>query len=872
MNLQERYDQLIQEEFVGREAEVEQFLGNLSLPVSSNDHRYIFNVYGPKGVGKSTLLRRYRYLAQEELNKRVVSVWINGSKKETLAILHQIAEPFLAPQFKTALQFYQQQYALLKASEPTRRQVVDLSQPTDLHRKIGEYFNIDELQALCMDLGIAYEDLEGTSRRLKATALVGYCNRHNCRAQLIARCAELRPHVDWYGEGDSATMGKEMDTNALWEAHVRRHLEQDADVQLLLHPVETLTPLLLADLRQALDNEIALLLFVDGYDDKHSFLEGWFCGLLNGRFGTVPATIIIVMAGDNPLSGSCWDEYQQIIAYQHLEPFTESEARHFLTVKGIDDARHLDELLKTVKMPGRNRYLMLDLATAVAADSSTMTPHSRKSQNAATLFLKTIKEKHYRDVASCAALPRRFDENMLALLLDQDDVSAELAWLIVQPFVKATEANIWHYHDNMRQDILTYNRDTPAAKWAAQHDRLSAYYQGIRAQISHALADSENRWRDAAWQQTTLEIVYHRLCQSRTSRRRHLSPILGDFLFALQADETFAQRWAETIIHAGKACGSRHTQEWGRFLSDGIQAFIAGDYEETVVMFSRLIDRKTLTDRHRVVALRWRGDAYRQLDQDDKAIADCSQAITIDATYAWAYAERGETYRWLEQYDKAIADFDKAIALAPNFVWAIARRGEMYRQLHENEKALADFNRALALDPNLAWVIASRGELYQTMGQYTHALADLDQAIALNPTYARAITSRGQTYQQLQQLEAALEDFDTAVKLNPDSYVAIAGRGQTRQKLKQYEDALADFTQAVTLNPRYPLAVAERGETYRKMGKYDKALADFNEAIELDPDFSTALAGRGETYRLLGEKEKALADFKAVLQSNPKDL
>lgn len=883
MNLQERYDQLMQEEFVGRESEVERFLGNLSLPLSSSDHRYIFNVYGPKGVGKSTLLRRYRYLAQEELNKRVVSIWINENSRDTLAVLHHIAAPFLAPQFKTASQFYQEQYAVLKASEPTRRQSVDLSQPTDLHRKIGEYFSIEELQSLCMDLGIEYEDLEGTSRRLKATALVGYCNRHDCRTQLIARCAELRPHVDWRDVVNVTDMRKEIDPSALWEAHVRRHMEQDEDAQLLLHPVETLTPLLLADLRQALVNdtslvsdtssgdEASLLLFVDGYDEKRSFLDGWFCGLLNGRFGAVPANIIIVLAGDEPLSGACWDEYQKIIAYQHLEPFTETEARDFLAVKGIDDAQHLDQILKTVKMPGRNGYLMLDLATAVASGSTAMTQHTRKSRNAVTLFLKTIDEQHYRDVTSRAALPRRFDENILALLLDQDDVSKELAWLVVRPFVKAVGADTWHYHDNMRQDILTYSRDTASAKWTEQHERLSAYYQGVRAKASQHLKEGENRWRNTEWQQVTLEIVYHRLCQSRPSRRRHLSPIFGDFLFALQADEQFAERWAETIEQAGKDCGSKHTQEWGRFLSGGIQAFAAGDYAETAVMLSKLIERKTLADRHRVIALRWRGDSYRHLRHDDQAIADYNQAITIDPDYAWAYAGRAETYRWLEQYDKAVADFEKAIELEPEFVWAIAHRGEMYRKLKENEKALADFNKAITLDPNLAWVIASRGELYRIMEQYTYALADLDQAIELNPNYAWAIASRGQTYRKLQQFDAALDDFNTAVKLNPDYYWAIAGRAQTQRKLKQYEDAVDDFSRAVDLNPGYAWAVAERGKTYRTMGQYDKALADFNQAIELDPDYNWALAGRGETYRLLGEKEKALEDFDAALQKNPND-
>jgi tetratricopeptide (TPR) repeat protein len=597
-------------------------------------------------------------------------------------------------------------------------------------------------------------------------------------------------------------------------------------------------------------------------------LEPWFCGLLNGRFGAVPDNIIIVLSGDKPLTDACWDNYQQLISQQHLEPFTEAEARDFLVAKDMDDPQQIDHILKTIKMAGRNRYLMLDLATAVASGGTIATGSSRKSSSAVTLFLNTIEEKHYRNVVLRAALPRRLDADILELLVDQDEVEKELAWLMHWPFVKASGANTWTYHDNMRDDILAYSRHAANASWPELQEKLMAYYHGYRAKVRQNV---ENKWHDTVWQKNTLEIIYHRLCQSRASRRRHVSPTLGNFLFALQADQKFAQQWADTIEQAGKDCGSRHIQEWGRFLGDGVQAYAVGDYEETAVMLSRLIERKTLEDRHRVIALRWRGDSYRHLRYDQKAIADYNQAISLDPDYAWAYAGRGETYRWLEQYDQAIADFDKAIELESEFVWALAHRGEMFRKLEENEKALADFNKAVELDPNLSWVIASRGELYRTMEQYTYALADMEQAIDLNPTYAWAIASRGQTYRKLGQFEAALEDFNQAVQLNPDYYWAIAGRAQTWRKLEQYEEAVSDFTRAVELNPGYAWAVAERGKTYQKMGEYDKALTDFDQAIELDPSYDWALAGRGETYRLMGDKEKALEDFNKVLKNNPND-
>ena len=107
-----------------------------------------------------------------------------------------------------------------------------------------------DIQSLCLDLGIEFENIAGETRQAKATSLVSYCNRHNLRADLIAQCANLRPHVDWRDAAMITDMRKEFDENNLWEAHVRRHIDDDTNVELLLHPVAVLTPMLLADLHR----------------------------------------------------------------------------------------------------------------------------------------------------------------------------------------------------------------------------------------------------------------------------------------------------------------------------------------------------------------------------------------------------------------------------------------------------------------------------------------------------------------------------------------------------------------------------------------------------------------------------------------------
>ena len=51
-------------DFVGREEQVALFRRNLALPLNDDHRRFIFNVSGQGGVGKTWLLCRFRQLAE----------------------------------------------------------------------------------------------------------------------------------------------------------------------------------------------------------------------------------------------------------------------------------------------------------------------------------------------------------------------------------------------------------------------------------------------------------------------------------------------------------------------------------------------------------------------------------------------------------------------------------------------------------------------------------------------------------------------------------------------------------------------------------------------------------------------------------------
>jgi Effector-associated domain 7 len=63
--------------------------------------------------------------------------------------------------------------------------------------KLTIYFSVDELHTLCFDLGVDFENLDGTTKSGKARELVGFCERHGQLEPLLVAVRRLRPHVLW---------------------------------------------------------------------------------------------------------------------------------------------------------------------------------------------------------------------------------------------------------------------------------------------------------------------------------------------------------------------------------------------------------------------------------------------------------------------------------------------------------------------------------------------------------------------------------------------------------------------------------------------------------------------------------------------------
>lgn len=244
--------------------------------------------------------------------------------------------------------------------------------------------------------------------------------------------------------------------------------------------------------------------------------------------------------------------------------------------------------------------------------------------------------------------------------------------------------------------------------------------------------------------------------------------------------------------------------------------------------FERDEFERALTDYNRAIELapknpEWyhrRGHFWYYRDDSKKAAEDFSKAIELEEEPGRElFFDRGEAYAELHDYSKALADYDKAARM--DFPAAVIqqRRGLALLNLSKLDKAFDAFNISVASPDD-----ESDGN------------CDSDDCAE----------SRSHAQEGLSQIYIARDDFDNALKCatawidqDSDNEDAFLCRAQYYKALGQKEKELADRNRAISVlteqideEPSY-LLYSRRGLIYQEIGKKAEAKRDFEEALAL---------------------------------------
>ncbi|WP_098025577.1 tetratricopeptide repeat protein [Streptomyces sp. st115] len=769
--------------FVGREAELGLFRANFALPPEDPRHRFVFHVRGNAGVGKTSLVREWRELAGEF---GALTASVDESADSVPDVLAAIAA-----------QFAEQGYPL-KA----------LDRLLDTYRR-----------ALHDMAGRLAADNEGSGGDPSPGALAA------AQAGLIA--AGAIPVVGALAGGiDPAVLARGAGgLRAVFGGRAR----QQEEARLMAEPVRVLTPVFVAEIDRVADAVPWVVLFLDTYERTAPQLDRWLADLLTpGRYGELPANLVLTLAGQRRLDPVHWGDRGRLVADVPLGPFTEEESRQLLYGRGV------------VAEPVVREVLRLSGGLPVLVSTLAANPGAAGEANATAVerFLAGESDPVRRAAALACALPRRFDEDLVAVAVPHGShvVPGLYDWLHELPFVAEPYSGRSRYHAVVRAPMLRLQRTGSPRRWKAAHDRLAEAFAARRDAAAEGL-DPERLWASQPWRRAALDVLYHRLC---ARPRTALPEALRAGIALCDQRPSRARYWARTLMEAGEDADDAVLREWGRDLL----AAVTDHGPRPTAALGLLLTRAELTDRDRAAALVARAWDRFRAGELDAALSDHGRAVAVDPRSERAHQGRAVILRSLGRYEEALADLDRAEEIAPAWAWAVRERGETYRRMGRLEEALTVLDRAHAMDPADAVPLGSRGLVRHVLGRYEEALDDFDRAIALWPEYTWALVRRARVRTALGDPVGALADLDRAEELTPGLAGTEGERGEVYRATGRHEEAVACYGRALALDPDYAWAHGSRALAQEALGRIPEARADLDRALALDPGYAWARAQR----------------------------
>jgi len=177
-----------------------------------------------------------------------------------------------------------------------------------------------------------------------------------------------------------------------------------------------------------------------------------------------------------------------------------------------------------------------------------------------------------------------------------------------------------------------------------------------------------------------------------------------------------------------------------------------------------------------------------------------SASLNIDPSFSPAYSQRSLAYTRLGDQDNAIADINQAISLTPDVAKNYHRRAIIQLNSKEYSLALADLEKTQALDPKETpfFVHMNRAESYFGLKKYSQALADYDKAVKLAPpgnhdAYLRRALARARSGD----FKGARLDCISFLKKYPEDPEAHALQGALHSIAGDDDKAAKDYLKAI---------------------------------------------------------------------------
>lgn len=217
--------------------------------------------------------------------------------------------------------------------------------------------------------------------------------------------------------------------------------------------------------------------------------------------------------------------------------------------------------------------------------------------------------------------------------------------------------------------------------------------------------------------------------QARADRYTYV-PLIGLFIMAAWGIPRLLERWRlqgkALFAPAALALACLSVVTWKQ----------AGYWQNSIKLFGHTL---TVTDNN-YLAYTLRGNGYKTIGDNRRAIQDYNTAIGIKQDDFLAYYNRAFAYSNLGDYTQAVRDFKKALEINPEIggVFYYYSRGNAYAVIGNFNQASKDFSNVIGKAPGYSDAYFQRAIVYGRLGNPKKTYADMKRAASLGNKTAQA--------------------------------------------------------------------------------------------------------------------------------------
>jgi len=893
--------------FLGRVEEQKQFraaLNEVLHPPRGEELPYIFLLYGDGGMGKTTLARRFRDIAQTEqpFEGEFQALWVDWEKERDLDRDHasrlRVGREYIRPEdvfdilHQKAIQagwgreFEAYQNAVKMRAEADKKAAAAL-EPSGERDEFAELRRagagaIAKILRLGLPIG---ETGEKTAQAfLEAGIQVG-----------AERAAQLR---------------------AALETRLRARLNPE-QYALFLNPNEQLARALAQGLERVAKRK-PLLLFLDTYEivDRADL---WLREVMRAAG---PRLVWIISGRDDlarsrQLGGEYFrgyaEEFPRRLVARDLLQLAQQDLRQIFANTAPDrplDAQAVEALIRATRgipLAIEQAAEMWKRGVALAdivGEIDEATPRGEIVQKMTARYLLHAPEAD-KPLLYALALARGDIEILRAMLRPADGADGsptrpyDLEALLRR--LERDYASVHAERARLYDDPAFFFREHLKAKLRRVGDErvrtfLQRAVETLRARLEQIQADLprlEDRCESEDWTKAALDLCDYLFWLEEREAWHWLAPRLVESLaYSRELRRgllNIASGWKEHL----SADGKKRLKRLSVVDDDDASLDDIADFLDELTRLERLGYLKgdgstmltTRGEAERGAILDWRrGQLAYARGQYPEALAAYERAAralpegceALKKLLGEALYDLAGKLMWPEDTGSAIYSPEAERILPKVVAWLPEKQGAWYRLgailnlAGKNEESIVAYQRAIQLDPKNAAPHNGLGNVYRALGKYDEAIAAYQRAIQLDPKVAAPHNGLGNVYRALGNYDEALAAYQRAIQLDPKDALPHNGLGNVYDDLDRYDEALAAYQRAIQLDPKDAYPHNGLGNVYRALGRYDEAIAAYLRAIQLDPKYAAPHNNLGLVYYQLGKYDEAIAAYQRAIQLDPK--